>query len=61
MLPIFADHLRFVDLVCAPELRISTLAQGDGLEDMVSEIDVLGELRLVVGAVEAHLDLRFVL
>ena len=55
--PVLADDLGFVDLVVGPEVRVARLVEEDGLEDVVLEGDLVRELRLVVGAVEAHLQL----
>ena len=59
MPPVLANDLRLVDVADAPELRISVLVWEDGLKDVVVEINVLGKLSLVVGAVEAHLKFGF--
>lgn len=52
--PVLADDFGFVDLVAGPEVRVACLAYDDGLGDVVFEGDLVRELRLVVGAVEAH-------
>ncbi len=54
--PVLADDFGFVDLVIRPEVRVARLVEEDGLEDVVLEGDLVWELGLVVGAVEAHLE-----
>ena len=60
MPPVLADDLALVDLVDSPEVAVAVLVQEDGLEDVFLERHVGRELRLVVRAVEAHLQLRHV-
>lgn len=60
MPPILANDFRRVDLIDGPQMGISIFVQEDGLEDVVFEIDVLWELRLVVRAVETHLEFGLV-
>lgn len=59
--PVLAEHLALVDLVQRPEVPVAVLVQEDGLEDVLLQRQLRRELRLVVGAVEAHLQLREVL
>lgn len=59
--PVLAKDLGRLDLVVAPQVRVARLVQENGLEDVVFERHVLWELRLVVGRVEAHFQLRLVL
>jgi len=50
-----------VDLVNVPEVAVTGFVEVDGLEDVAVEVDLRRELRLVVCAVEAHLEFREVL
>ena len=61
MPPILTDDLGRVDLVDRPQVAVAALVQEDGLEDVRVKGLVGRELALVVGAVEAHLDLSQVL
>jgi hypothetical protein len=54
--PILADDLGRVDLGAGPEVRVARVVEEDGLEDVLLEGDGARELRLVVGAVEAHFE-----
>ncbi|KAI7514953.1 FAD/NAD(P)-binding domain-containing protein [Hortaea werneckii] len=55
--PILPDDLALVNFIQGPQVGVALLVQEDGLEDMVLEGDLWWELRLVVGAVEAHFEL----
>lgn len=61
MPPVFSNDFAFVDFVDTPEVTVAVLVQVDCLENMLVEIDVWRELRLVVCAVEAHLQFGLVL
>ena len=55
MPPVFSNYLTWIYLVVCPELSVAVLVEVDSLENVVVEIDVRGELALVVRAVETHL------
>lgn len=59
--PVLADDLGRVDVVNGPEVAVAFLVEENGLEDVVFKGNFGWELGLVVGAVEAHFELRPVL
>ena len=56
--PVLADDGGRVDLLVGPQVRVARLVEEDGLEHVVLERHGGRELGLVVGAVEAHFELR---
>lgn len=61
MPPILPNDLLIVNLINAPQFRVSMLVQEDRLEDVFLERHIWRELALVICAVEAHLQLRYIL
>jgi hypothetical protein len=58
--PVLTDDFGGVNLRAGPEMRVPRVVEEDGLEDVVFEGDGARELRLVVGAVEAHFEFGWV-
>lgn len=61
MPPVLSYNLRLVNLVDAPQVSIAVFVEINRLENMLIKVHFGGELRLVVCAVEAHLELGLVL